>query len=96
MATGLEFCRTEIERRLYLFRRAMQWAFAPIVLAVGAFVVPGIRIALKERGTVANMAPFLVLFALWMVGVFVVRRGRWRELQRDIDELNDIEKENQL
>lgn len=96
LATGLEFCRREIERRLYLFRRVMQWAFAPIVLAVGAFVVPGIRIALKERGTFANMAPFLTLFALWIIGVFVIRSWKWRRLQRDIDELNDIEKENRL
>jgi len=94
MATGLEFCRREIERRIYVYRRLLLWAFAPIVLAVGAFVVPGIRLALKESGTFANMAPFLTLFALWLVGVFVVRSWKWRTLRREIDELNDIEKEN--
>jgi uncharacterized membrane protein len=40
------------------------------------------------------MIPFLVLLALWLVGVFVVRMRQRRELQREIEELNDVEREN--
>jgi uncharacterized membrane protein len=40
------------------------------------------------------MIPFLVLLALWLVGVFVVRMRQQRELQREIEELNDVEREN--
>jgi len=88
-ATGLAFYRREIERRRYLFRRVMQWSFAPVVLALGALIA-----WLRERGPVAKMVPFLTLVVLWIVAVAVMRKTRREDLQRDIDELNDIEKEN--
>ena len=40
------------------------------------------------------MIPFLTLVVIWIVGVFVVRMREQRELQREIDELNNIEREN--
>ncbi len=92
--TGLEFCRKEIERGLDYHRRFLLWLFAPIVLAIGALVVPAMGNGFQKGGTLANMIPFLSLLVLWVIGVFLVRRGRWRELQREIDELNDFEKDN--
>jgi hypothetical protein len=88
LATGLEFCRKEIERRLYFHRQSLLWAFAPIVLAGGALV------AFTERGVFAKTIPFLTLFVLWVIGIFFFRRVGWRKLQREIDDLNDIESEN--
>ena len=90
LATGLEFCRQEIERRLCFHRQSLLWAFAPIVLAGGALV------AFTERGVFAKTVPFLTVFALWVIGIFFFRRVGWRKLQREIDELNNIEKENRL
>jgi hypothetical protein len=40
------------------------------------------------------MIPFLTLLALWLGGFFVIRMRQQRELQREIEELNDIEREN--
>jgi len=96
LATGLEFCRREIERGIYVQRRFLLWVFAPIILAVGALVVPQLANGFKAGGMLANSIPFFSLFALWIIGIFVIRRLRWRELQRDIDDLNDIEKENRI
>ena len=95
-ATGLEFCRREIERGIYVQRRFLLWVFAPIVLAVGALIVPEVGSSFRAGGTLANSIPFLSLFALWVILMFVFRRTRWKELRREIDELNDIEKENPL
>ncbi|HLN01824.1 MAG TPA: hypothetical protein VK335_21220 [Bryobacteraceae bacterium] len=95
-ATGLEFCRREIERGIYFHRRFLLWVFAPIILAVGALVVPQLAIGFRAGGMLANSIPFLTLFALWVIGVFVIRSWKWRTMQREIDELNDIERENRI
>jgi hypothetical protein len=94
LTTGLEFYRREIERRRYLFRRVLQWSFGPMVLAIGALLLPIVTGGTAERGAYRNMIPFLTLLALWLVGFFVVRMRQQRELQREIEELNDIEREN--
>jgi hypothetical protein len=96
LGTGLEFCRREIERGIYVQHQFLLWVFAPIILAIGALVVPQMGSGLRAGGTLAKMSPFLTLLTLWIIGVFVIRRLRWKELHREIDELNDIEKENRL
>jgi hypothetical protein len=95
-ATGLEFCRREIERGIYVQRRFLLWVFAPIVLGLGALVVPQLGSGFGSGGTIAKMSPFLTLFALWVILMFVFRRARSKELRREIDDLNDIERENRL
>ncbi len=94
LTTGLEFYRREIERRRYLFRRVLQWSFGPVFLAIGALLLPIVTGGIAERGVFRNMIPFLTLLALWIGGFFVVRMRQQRELQREIDELNDIERDN--
>jgi len=94
LATGLEFCRREIQQQRDLSRRFLRWSFGPIVLAIGALIVPAIPSALRGGGALPKMTPFFTLLALWMIGLFAIRRSRRRELDREIDELNDIEKEH--
>ena len=91
LATGLEFCRREIEWRIYIHRRILQWCIAPIMLAIGAFFVPVMRTAVREN---FKAIPFFALLALWIIAFFVIRVRGWRTLQQEIDELNDIEMEN--
>jgi len=88
-ATGLTFYRREVERQRHLFRCVMQWSFAPVVLAVGALIA-----WLRDRGPVSKMIPFLTLVAIWIAAVLVMRKTRRDDLQREIDDLNEIEKEN--
>ena len=40
------------------------------------------------------MLPFLTLLALWIGGFFILRIRQQRQLQREIEELNGIEREN--
>lgn len=93
-STGLDFCRREIERRRYLLRRVLLWSFGPVLLAIGTFILALAMVGTRERGIFPNAMPFLTLVVVWIVGYFVVRMREQRELQREFDALNDIEREN--
>jgi hypothetical protein len=89
LSTGLEFYRRELERRQRLFRRALGWSLGPILLAIATFIlylamVGGARFF-------PNGLPFLALVVLWIAAYFAMRMRGQRELQREIDELNEIE-----
>jgi hypothetical protein len=92
--TGLEFCRREIERRRYLLRRVLLWSFGPVLLAIGTFILALAMIASRGRGLFPKALPFLTLVIVWIVGYFVVRLREHHQLQRELDELNEIEREN--
>jgi hypothetical protein len=94
LSTGLEFCRREIERQRDLLRRVLLWSFGPVLLAIGTFILALAMVGTRDRGIFPNGLPFLIFIVVWIVGYFIVRLRDQRELQREIDELNDIEKEN--
>jgi hypothetical protein len=94
LISGLAFYRQEIERRRYLFRRVLRWSIGPVLLAIGALLLPIVTGGIEERGAFLKMIPFLTLLAIWIVGVFVIRMRAQRDLQREIEELNGIEKES--
>ncbi len=94
LTTGLEFYRREIERRRYIFRRALQWSFGPVVLAIAGIILFLLMSGTANRGLFPNGIPFLTLIAVWIGAVFVLRMREQRELQREIDELSDTEREN--
>jgi Flp pilus assembly protein TadB len=95
LSTGLEFYRREVKRRRYVFGRAMQWSFGPTVLSIGAWIL---TIVMIGNGTNLNpsvkMIPFFTLLVIWLGGVFVLRMRQQRELQREIDELSEMERAN--
>jgi hypothetical protein len=67
------------------------------VLAVGALSAHLLAIAwtrgfLRNKIPTVSYAPFFSLLCLWFVGVFVQRMKQQRELQREIDELNEVER----
>ena len=93
LSTGLEFYRREVDRRRYLSRRFLLWSFGPFVLAIAAVIVPLISLGVRN-GMLLNMIPLLALLVIWIVSVVVIRMRQQRELQREIDELNDIERTN--
>jgi preprotein translocase subunit YajC len=49
---------------------------------------------MQLREALFRMMPFLTLIVVWLGAVFVIRMRQQRELQREIDQLNDIEKTN--
>lgn len=91
LSTGLEFYRREVERRRYLFRRVLLWSFGPVLLAIGIFILALVKVAGRE--IFPNAMPFMTLVVIWIAAYFVIRMREQRELQREIDELNDIERE---
>jgi hypothetical protein len=94
LSTGLEFCRREIERQRDLLRRVLLWSFGPVLLAIAILILALATVGTKDRGIFPNGLPFIILIIVWIVGYFVVRLRDQRELQRAVDELNNIEKEN--
>ncbi len=92
-STGLEAYRQEVERRRHLTGHYLMWSFGPVVLALAAFVVPLLHIAIQQ-GVLRNTIPFLVLLVMWAGGVFVTRTRDRQALQREIEELNNIEGAN--
>jgi hypothetical protein len=89
-SSGLEFCRSELERRRNLLRRLLLWSLAPILWAIGTFIL-ALGLIGKQKGLFPNGLPFLFLLVAWIFAYFVMRVREQRELQREIDELNDLE-----
>ncbi|HXB71220.1 MAG TPA: hypothetical protein VNY05_23495 [Candidatus Acidoferrales bacterium] len=99
LSTGLESYRREVERRRFLFGRFMLWQFGPMVFAIAILVTLITNLGIRNRGlllkgALLNMSPFLALLVIWVAAVFVIRMRQQRELQREIDELNDMERAN--
>ena len=93
LSTGLEFCRREIERRERLLRGVLVWSFGPILLAIGIFILALATIGTRDRGILPNGLPFLFVVMAWIVGYFVMRVREQRALQREIELLNEVERE---
>lgn len=99
LSTGLESYRREVERRRSLSGRFMLWGFGPVVFAIATLIVLILSLGIGNRGmllkeALLKMSPFLILMVTWIARVFVIMIRQQRELQREIDELNEIERAN--
>ena len=93
-SAGLEFCRREVERRRDYSRSVLLWSLGPAFLAIGTFILALALVAGRE--IFAKGMPFLTLVAVWIAAYFfIVRVREQRDLQREVDELNEIERQNQ-
>src|SRR5580698_4041881 len=93
LSTGLAYYRQEIKRRRYLFGRVLPWSFGPAVLSIGAWIVTILMLGNRQNlHPSVKMIPFFTLLLIWLVTVFVLRMRQQRELQRELDELNEIER----
>jgi hypothetical protein len=92
LSAGVEFCRREIERRRDYFRGVLLWSFGPVLLTIGTFILAVAMAA--GKGIFPNGVPFLLMVVVWIVAYFVIRMREQRELQREIDDLDEIEREN--
>jgi len=93
--TSLQSYRREVERRRYLSGRFLLWSFGPAVLAIGALSIYLLTLIWNHgawsQGYLLSTMPFFALLGLWFVGVFVLRMRHRRELQREIDQLSEVE-----
>lgn len=94
LSTGLEVCRQEIERRRHVLRRVLLWSFGPELMAIGTFILALAMVGSGTRAIFPNGLPFLAVVVVWILGYFVMRVREQRELGREIDELNDLERDN--
>jgi len=94
LSTGLKSYRREVERRRFLFSRALRWYLGPVLLVVATWILSFVKMGILNRTTLPKAAPFLTLMAIWGTAVFVIRMRGQRELQREIDDLNEIESAN--
>jgi hypothetical protein len=92
--TGLEVCRLEVERQRDLVRRSLVWSFGPAMLATATFILALALVSPGVRGIIPNGLPLLIVLVVWLVSFFVIRSREQRELQRELDELKDLEMEN--
>jgi FtsH-binding integral membrane protein len=92
--TGLKACRLEIERQRDLLRGLLVWSFGPVMLATATFVLALALVSTREHGIFPNALPFLIVLVVWIVSWFVIRSREQSDLQREIDELKDLEMEN--
>jgi MFS family permease len=89
---GLQFCRREIERQRDYLRRVVLWGFGPVLLAIATFFLALVMVA--GRQIFSKAAPLMTLVVVWIAAYFVIRMRQQRGLQREIDELNAIERGN--
>jgi FtsH-binding integral membrane protein len=93
LSTSLDFYRSELERKRdyerHIWRRSgLTFCFAGVALALIPELIP----ALKTPRLLLNAAPFFVLLVIWFVLFFFIRKRNRLKLQREIDELNDLER----
>jgi hypothetical protein len=93
VGTSLEFYRRELERRRdyvqHIWRRSgLWWCFLGLALVI----LPAMMASLKNPRLLLNAAPFFVLLSVWFVAFFSIRKRQRRGLQREIDELNALQR----
>lgn len=93
LSTSLESYRREVERSRHLSSRFLLWMFAPTLLALGTFCA---YVLTWTHGFVRSTAPFFTLLGVWFVLLFLQRMRQRRDLQREIDQLNEVERSNNL
>jgi hypothetical protein len=89
-STGLEFCRSVLQRQRDRLRQPWRWYLGPIFLGIGTFLLGPVGAVMHHPGMAINMAPFLILLAAWVFFFFRKVGQGLRELQREIDELNAL------
>lgn len=93
--TTLESYRRELEKRRdygrHIWRRAgLTFCF----LGLAMVIVPALIKSLDDPRLLRNVAPVLVLLAIWFPTFFFIRKRKQRKLQREIEELRAFEREN--
>jgi type II secretory pathway component PulM len=89
VTTGLQFYRRELAQRRSLLGRSWGWTLGPLLLPIATFFAP-----LVSREQLPKILPFVSLLVVWIVAFFLIRVHTRKGLQCEIDELDEIEKEN--
>lgn len=91
LQTGFEFYRLQIQQNLAVFHRLLPWTFGPMILAVCGIMLVLAGMAQSENQPLSKIAPFFILFVLWLTAFPAMRSRSRRELRRELDLLNSLE-----
>jgi hypothetical protein len=89
LRVSLDFYRQELERQRSYIRTTGQMLW-PILLSTALFVTPAVRVRLE---TLVKMAPFLMMMTAWAVALIVIAKQKLRAVQRELDEIDAVDKE---
>jgi hypothetical protein len=91
--TGLQSYRREVERQLSLSSRLLLWSFGPIMLGFG--LIGALMFAIVgPHGFFRTAIPYLTALGISFIGVVFIKIQQQHDLQREIDELKEIERSN--
>ncbi len=91
LRTGLEFYRLQIQQNLAVFHRSLPWTFGPLLLAVVAIMLVLAGLTEAQDQPLIKIAPFCILFLLWLIAFPTVRLHKRRELQKELDLLKSLD-----
>lgn len=91
-STGVEFCQQELQRQRDYLRRVLLWSFGPVVFAIGTLVLAFAMITGTQF--FAKAMPVTILASAWIIAYLLTRLRQQRNVQREINELSNVEKEN--
>jgi hypothetical protein len=88
LVPGVEFYRREIDRRLSVQGRLLQWSLGPMILnlALLGLLLTGMARTMSKPGAAL---PFTTLCAVWLVAAIALRSKQQRQLKAEREELLD-------
>jgi hypothetical protein len=86
-AAGIEYCKSELKRRIDFLERGLFWGFAPLLTGVVAFVA-----ALWEAAgdDILKGLPFIMMTGVWVLAYFWMRYRETLALRRELEELERL------
>lgn len=88
--TGLTFYRLQIQQNTALFNRVLPWTLGPVILTVLALIP--VLTGMAQNQPLSRVAPFCIFYVLWLVALPAVRLRKRRELRRELELLNSLER----
>lgn len=88
LGSCVAFCRAELQRRRHSLGAVWLLQAGPVLLFIAALAYP----AIERHGLVVRMLPFFCILALWIVILAVQRQVQLRAVDREIEELKNLEK----
>jgi hypothetical protein len=90
LSTSLAFLRQELQRKRDFLRLVWLRFLGPAFLVLGVFLVPKLGANFKYW---TKALPFFSLLAAWFVAYYFQRRGKRKELRKELQQLEALERE---
>lgn len=88
-STSLDYYRRELQARRDHLRNTWLWQ-GPLLLALVLLCIILFGKAMPQPGRLLNVLPFLIMLAVWVAFGIAARRHQDRELQREIEEIEQL------